>query len=106
MKYARLAGVCLDVIVDDEIHLPGHLPSTPDHSGISKPKKGNPGQRGVVFPTMRLALTEATGAFGGYKPPAAFSSEPDCLAVFQGDLGTIYLRVLFASVGFSTLELL
>jgi hypothetical protein len=37
LKYARLAGVCLDVIVDDEIHLPGHLPATPDHSGASKP---------------------------------------------------------------------
>jgi len=32
LRYARLAGVCLDVIVDDELNLPGSLPGTPQHS--------------------------------------------------------------------------
>jgi transcriptional regulator with XRE-family HTH domain len=32
LRYARLAGVCLDVIVDDELNLPGTLPGTPQHS--------------------------------------------------------------------------
>ena len=31
LRYARLAGVCLDVIVDDELNLPGSLPGTPQH---------------------------------------------------------------------------
>ena len=31
LRYARLAGVCLDVIVDDELNLPGNLPGTPGH---------------------------------------------------------------------------
>src|SRR4030095_12039525 len=31
LQYARLAGVCLDVIVDDELDLPKTLPSTPKH---------------------------------------------------------------------------
>lgn len=31
LKYARLAGVCLDALVDDEIDLPKKLPSTPKH---------------------------------------------------------------------------
>jgi transcriptional regulator with XRE-family HTH domain len=33
LKYARLAGVCLDFIVDDELDLPKRLPSTPKHRG-------------------------------------------------------------------------
>ena len=31
LGYARLAGVCLDVIVDDELDLPDKLPSKPKH---------------------------------------------------------------------------
>lgn len=31
LKYARVAGVCLDVLVDDEINLPRKLPSKPGH---------------------------------------------------------------------------
>jgi transcriptional regulator with XRE-family HTH domain len=34
LQYARLAGVCLDVIVDDEIDLPKALPGTAVHRGI------------------------------------------------------------------------
>ena len=33
LRYARLAGVCMDIIVDDELDLPNRLPSTPVHSG-------------------------------------------------------------------------
>jgi transcriptional regulator with XRE-family HTH domain len=31
LRYARLAGVCLDVIVDDDLDLPRRLPSSPVH---------------------------------------------------------------------------
>lgn len=31
LAYARLAGVCLDVLVDDEIDLPEKLPARPRH---------------------------------------------------------------------------
>lgn len=32
LKYARLAGVCMDVLVDDALDLPDKLPSKPKHS--------------------------------------------------------------------------
>jgi transcriptional regulator with XRE-family HTH domain len=31
LRYARLAGVCLDVLVDDELELPAKLPVKPRH---------------------------------------------------------------------------
>jgi transcriptional regulator with XRE-family HTH domain len=31
LRYARLAGVCLDVLVDDELDLPLKLPAKPKH---------------------------------------------------------------------------
>lgn len=31
LRYARVAGVCLDTLVDDELDLPSRLPSTPKH---------------------------------------------------------------------------
>jgi transcriptional regulator with XRE-family HTH domain len=31
LKYARIAGVCLDTLVDDELDLPEKLPSKPKH---------------------------------------------------------------------------
>lgn len=31
LKYARIAGVCLDILVDDELDLPTRLPSKPKH---------------------------------------------------------------------------
>src|SRR5688500_9137198 len=34
LQYARLAGVCLDVLVDDTLDLPKALPSTPAHRGV------------------------------------------------------------------------
>jgi len=33
LRYARLAGICLDVIVDDDLNLPASIPNKPDHSG-------------------------------------------------------------------------
>ena len=33
LGYARLAGVCLDVIVDDELDLPAKLPAKAKHRG-------------------------------------------------------------------------
>jgi transcriptional regulator with XRE-family HTH domain len=31
LSYARVAGVCLDTLVDDELDLPARLPATPKH---------------------------------------------------------------------------
>ncbi len=39
LRYARLAGLCLDVIVDDEEDLPKELPSTPIHVGFMQSAK-------------------------------------------------------------------
>jgi transcriptional regulator with XRE-family HTH domain len=32
LKYARVAGVCVDVLIDDEMDLPAKLPGKPKHS--------------------------------------------------------------------------
>ena len=32
LQYARAAGVCVDVLIDDELDLPGKLPSRAKHS--------------------------------------------------------------------------
>ena len=31
LSYARVAGVCMDVLVDDELDLPDRLPAKPKH---------------------------------------------------------------------------
>jgi transcriptional regulator with XRE-family HTH domain len=31
LDYARAAGICVDVIIDDELQLPSRLPSIPHH---------------------------------------------------------------------------
>ncbi len=31
LKYARVAGVCADVLIDDNLNLPAKLPSVPKH---------------------------------------------------------------------------
>ena len=31
LRYARVAGVCLDVLVDDDLDLPAKLPAKPKH---------------------------------------------------------------------------
>lgn len=33
LQYAHLSGVCLDVLVDDDLELPKRLPSVPAHLG-------------------------------------------------------------------------
>lgn len=32
LQYARVAGVCVDVLIDDELDLPDRLPAKPNHS--------------------------------------------------------------------------
>ena len=32
LRYARVAGVCVDVLIDDEMDLPAKLPGKPKHS--------------------------------------------------------------------------
>jgi transcriptional regulator with XRE-family HTH domain len=34
LQYARAAGVCVDVLIDDELDLPKKLPATPVHLGV------------------------------------------------------------------------
>jgi transcriptional regulator with XRE-family HTH domain len=34
LEYARAAGVCMDVLVDDKVDLPTKLPRTPKHKGM------------------------------------------------------------------------
>ena|SRR5215211_3801721 len=34
LQYAHLAGLCLDVLVDDELEVPKRLPSVPTHRGV------------------------------------------------------------------------
>ncbi len=36
LRYARVAGVCVDVLIDDELDLPDKLPSKPEHRGKVK----------------------------------------------------------------------
>jgi transcriptional regulator with XRE-family HTH domain len=31
LQYARVAGVCVDVLIDDEVDLPDKLPAKPSH---------------------------------------------------------------------------
>jgi transcriptional regulator with XRE-family HTH domain len=34
LRYGRLAGVCVDVLIDDELDLPEKLPGKPKHEGV------------------------------------------------------------------------
>lgn len=36
LRYARLAGICVDVLIDDEITLPSKLPVVPKHSPLRR----------------------------------------------------------------------
>jgi transcriptional regulator with XRE-family HTH domain len=36
LHYARVAGVCVDVLIDDKIDLPTELPAKPKHKGVKK----------------------------------------------------------------------
>lgn len=33
LEYARVVGVCVDILIDDKRNLPSRLPSTPKHKG-------------------------------------------------------------------------
>jgi transcriptional regulator with XRE-family HTH domain len=35
LQYARIAGVCLEVLADDDLDLPARLPRTPKHKANS-----------------------------------------------------------------------
>jgi transcriptional regulator with XRE-family HTH domain len=32
LRYARAAGLCVDILIDDELELPANLPAKPKHS--------------------------------------------------------------------------
>lgn len=32
LKYAELAGICTDILINDNLDLPSKIPSTPNHS--------------------------------------------------------------------------
>lgn len=36
LRYARAAGVWVDVLIDDELDLPAHLPAIPKHEGTPR----------------------------------------------------------------------
>jgi transcriptional regulator with XRE-family HTH domain len=38
LEYAHLAGLCLDVLVDDELEMPKQLPGVPAHRGLRSKK--------------------------------------------------------------------
>lgn len=44
LKYAEAAGVCVDVLINDDLDLPDRLPSSPKHEGISS--KAAPRRKG------------------------------------------------------------
>lgn len=45
LRYARVAGVCLDSIVDDELDLPRKLPSVAQHAVIKRAAKSRANKR-------------------------------------------------------------
>lgn len=41
LRYARLAGICLEVLVDDELDLPSDVSNTLSHDHTAKTSKGH-----------------------------------------------------------------
>lgn len=39
LRYAHLAGVCVDALIDDEASLPLKLPTSPEHRSYKRKKK-------------------------------------------------------------------
>jgi transcriptional regulator with XRE-family HTH domain len=44
-EYAKAAGVCLDVLVDDTQDLPSELPGRPAHEGVKRAPASRSGKR-------------------------------------------------------------
>lgn len=44
LSYARIAGVYVDALIDDELDLPDKLPSSPTHAGV-KSNRGSTSKR-------------------------------------------------------------
>ena len=44
LKYARLAGVYVDALIDDEIDLPDHLPAAAETGGIMPGRRAKSGK--------------------------------------------------------------
>jgi transcriptional regulator with XRE-family HTH domain len=44
LQYARVAGVWVDVLIDDELDLPRKLPASPKHPGVKRSRK-RPGRK-------------------------------------------------------------
>lgn len=36
LRYAKLAGLCVDVLIDDDLDLPRNLPCTPEHGSLQR----------------------------------------------------------------------
>jgi transcriptional regulator with XRE-family HTH domain len=45
LAYARAAGVCVDVLIDDELELPNELPATPVHREVNRPTSKRPARK-------------------------------------------------------------
>jgi transcriptional regulator with XRE-family HTH domain len=41
LRYARAAGVWVDVLIDDQLDLPARLPATRTHRGVPHKRSGN-----------------------------------------------------------------
>jgi transcriptional regulator with XRE-family HTH domain len=39
LQYARVAGVCVDILIDDEQNLPTKLPNVPKHEGARRTRQ-------------------------------------------------------------------
>jgi transcriptional regulator with XRE-family HTH domain len=45
LKYAEAAGVCLDVLANDNLDLPAQLPAKPKHEGVRRASASRNGKR-------------------------------------------------------------
>jgi transcriptional regulator with XRE-family HTH domain len=41
LEYAHLAGLCVDVLIDDDLKLPKRLPTVAKHRGVKERRRGN-----------------------------------------------------------------
>lgn len=46
LQYARVAGVPVEALIDDDVDLPEHLPVMPGHEWVMRPVKPSRGGRG------------------------------------------------------------